>query len=92
MRTLAELAKEALEIQDGSNVSGLVLGWSRAVMELRKRLEERGITDTSEINQHSINKLWADKLHDLTRTREALAFSAAMDECHRLVAESSSGS
>lgn len=92
MRTLAELAKEALEIQDGSNVGGLVLGWGRAIVELRQRLAERGITNTAEVNQHSINKLWADKLHDLTRTREALALSAAMDECHRLIAESPNGS
>lgn len=65
-RTIAQLAREALDIQDGCNLSGLVHGWSRAVAELRPLLAELGIMGTDQINWYPINRLWASKLHDLT--------------------------
>lgn len=83
-RTLAELAQESLDIQTASNLSGLVHGWSRSISELRVRLEESGITDTDAINQHPINKLWADKVADLTRSRGDADFSRAYSFCERL--------
>ncbi len=66
MRTLAQLAKEALEVQVACNLSGVVHGWSRAITELREVLRSEGIEDTAIINTHSINKLWADKCAHLT--------------------------
>lgn len=83
-RTLKELAKEALDIQNASNLSGLVHGWSRSVKELRFRLAEIGVTDTEAINRHPINQLWADKLADLSRSRGAAAGVKAMVECMKL--------
>jgi hypothetical protein len=61
-RTIQELAKEALQIQDGCNLSGLVHGWSRAITELREALPDLG---TDGINRHPINALWIDKLASL---------------------------
>lgn len=69
-RTLQELAKEAMDIQDACNLHGLVQGWARSVKELKKLLEAAGITNTDQINQHPINKMWADKLADLSKSRE----------------------
>jgi hypothetical protein len=61
-RTLKELAKEALDIQWGSNLGGLVLGWGRAVQRLRQLCPE---LDTDALNHHPINVLWSDKLATL---------------------------
>lgn len=82
--TLQELAKEALDIQDGSNLSGLVQGWARSIITLRRLLEAAGVHDTDKINQHPINKLWADKLADLSRSKEWTVFSIAHDRVVRL--------
>jgi len=40
VKTLKQLAQEALDIQDASVVSGLVHAWSRAITCLRVRLKE----------------------------------------------------
>lgn len=62
MRSLSELAREAIQIQDACNLSGLVHGWSRSVTELRKNLPD---ASTERINTHPINRLWVSKLFSL---------------------------
>jgi hypothetical protein len=81
VRTLAQLAQEALDVQGACNLSGVVLGWGRAITELRRNLPQLG---TDEINRHPINRLWADKVAHLTGTQvisgESMAtFSKAYD-------------
>lgn len=82
-RTLAQLAHEALTIQNASNLSGLVHGWSRSMTRLRELLPNVG---TREINYHPINKMWASKLHELTCMgfSESVAFSEALAACEEL--------
>lgn len=87
-RTLAELAAEAIQIQDASNLSGLVHGWSRAVGELRLLMPSAG-TDT--INRHPINKMWAFKLYSLAcyeplDDKAGVAFGDAYDHCKNMMA------
>jgi len=65
-RTLQELAKEALEVQDACNLSGVVHGFSRAITDLRKACPHLG---TDELNHHPICILWADKIAHLTGTQ-----------------------
>lgn len=84
-RTLQELAKEAMEIQDACNLHGLVQGWARSVKELKKLLEAAGIGGTDQINQHPINKLWADKLADLSKSRNTVDHMVAFDRVTRLM-------
>jgi hypothetical protein len=68
MRTLQDLAKEALQVQDACNLSGVVHGFSRAVTELREILRATGgDLSTDAVNQHPICCMWASKIHDLTR-------------------------
>jgi hypothetical protein len=77
-RTLAELAKEALDIQWGSNLGGLVLGWGRTVQRLRELCPD---LDTEQLNHHPVNVLWADKLADLAgRGRYTEAHDWAKDK------------
>jgi hypothetical protein len=82
-RTLAELAREALTIQNASNLSGLVHGWSRSMTRLRELLPN---ADTRTINYHPVSKMWASKVHELTCMgfSESVAFSEALAACEEL--------
>lgn len=78
MKTLKELAQEALDVQNASNLSGVVHSFSRAVTELREALliESKGSGISSdELNRHPIVILWVDKLMSLSSANER-AFSA----------------
>lgn len=63
-RTLKELAQESLDIQNASNLSGIVHSFSRAITELRE------VASGSYSNVHPINLLWADKIAHLTGTQD----------------------
>ena len=87
MKTLKELAQEAIDVQDGCNLSGIVHGWHRAMEMLCSILRENPqFKGTDEINQHPINQLWASKVHCLTRMglSDDEAFAKAYDECKKL--------
>lgn len=85
MKTMKELAQEALNVQDACNLSGVVHGFSRAITNLRDLLPRAG---TDEINRHPISVLWADKIAHLTYTQcignevilQAYAWARAMTE------------
>jgi hypothetical protein len=63
-RTLKQLAQESLDIQNASNLSGIVHSFSRAITDLRD------LTGSNYSNKHPINLLWADKIAHLTGTQE----------------------
>jgi hypothetical protein len=62
-KSLAELAVEAIGVQDACNLSGVVLSFGRVVVRLRELLPES--TSTRDINQHPIAQAWADKIASL---------------------------
>lgn len=57
-----KLAQDALDIQDGCNLTGIVHGFSRAVSVLRESCPDKG---TDWYNHHPICVLWADKIAQL---------------------------
>lgn len=65
-RTLAQLAREALDVQNACNLSGVVHSYARALSRLRSLLPE---ASTRTINTHPISQLWADKCAHLTDTQ-----------------------
>ena len=83
-RTLVELAQEAMHVQDACNLSGVALGFGRAMVDLRHLL-----TGTEQLNTHPIAVLWADKIASLTRTQFAdIAFVLkAYDAVDAILAE-----
>lgn len=86
-RTLAQLAREALLVQDACNLSGVVHGFSRAIGELRPLLEASGQGGTHSINRHPICQLWADKISSLAGTQfESSWATPAYAEVERLAA------
>jgi hypothetical protein len=60
MRTLKELAQEAIDVQDASNVVGVVASYATALQDLSKYVK-----GSSEIAKHPINRLWASKIQSL---------------------------
>jgi hypothetical protein len=76
MRTLKQLAQDALNVQDASNLMGVVISFNNAMVELRRIYPSEG---TEFINTHPIAQLWIDKLADLARCcdRDPEAFSKA---------------
>lgn len=84
MKTLKQLAQEAIDVQDACNLSGVVHGWHRAMEDLCDILRDSG--GTLERNTHPINQLWASKCHDLARMgmSDYEQFSKAYDACKKL--------
>ncbi len=85
-RTMADLAREALNVQDACNLSGVVHGFSRSITRLRALLEADGKAGTHAVNTHPICMLWSDKIASLTET-QGIAFgdlTAAYDGVKRL--------
>lgn len=82
-KTMKDLAREALAVQDACNLSGVAHGFARALGELRTLLPSAG---TDAINHHPIAVLWADKVAHLTGTQDlgndrvTKAYSWAHDE------------
>ena len=65
MRTLKEMASEAITIQDACNPLGLTKTFAQVTQDLADQLQERGEFSTANICRHPIFRLWASKLHDL---------------------------
>lgn len=63
-RTLAQLAREAIEVQMAVNLSGVVHSFSRSITRLRELYPHEG---TYFFNTHPVAVMWADKIKDLTR-------------------------
>jgi len=59
-RSLADLAKEAYEVQDACNLSGVLLGAHEACSELLSHT-----SSTEEAANHPIMRLWVDKIVSL---------------------------
>lgn len=60
--TLKQLAQDAINVCDASNMSGVLRGWTRAMDSLRQIMPT---ADTACLNRHPINKLWAYKVYSL---------------------------
>lgn len=91
-RTMADLAREALQVQDACNLSGVVLGFGRSIIRLRRLLEEQNQGSTDRINQHPVCVLWSSKIDSLTGSQKlgaswAWAEKQVKDDDERKAAE-----
>lgn len=86
-RTIDELAREAIAVQDACNLSGVVHGWSLAMSRLYELLRASpDFSGTDQVNRHPINQLWASKVHDLTDMggSDTMRYIQALDACEVL--------
>jgi hypothetical protein len=77
-RTLQDLAKEALQVQDAVNLTGVAQSFARAMKRLMRLEPSMG---TLSLNTHPIAVLWADKIRSLTGNQSASVFSKAYAWC-----------
>lgn len=61
MRTIPELCKEALDVQNACNLCGVAQGFARAMIDLSPHCK----TGTTERNNHPVARLWIDKMTSL---------------------------
>jgi len=66
MKTLQELANEALQIQDACNLSGVVHSFHRVISEVWENARAQG-KGTDWVNRHPIVRAYVSKLVMLSR-------------------------
>ena len=81
MRTIEQLSREALDVQDACNLLAVLNGFSRAVRDLREILGNEG---WDAVNNHAICVLWSSKIASLTGSEVGMSFSHAYDACCEL--------
>ncbi len=64
MRTESELIKEAIQVQDACNLSGVVHSFSRAMTDLWSIAKESD-QGTDFVNTHRVARLYASKIFSL---------------------------
>lgn len=74
-RTIADLAREALDVQDACNLSGVVQRFARVMKDLRRLYP--GL-DTHMLNTHYICVLWSDKIAHLTNSGDTETLGLAL--------------
>lgn len=84
-RTLQDLVKEALDIQDACNLSGVVHAFSRTLTDLREIARAEGWEGTEAISKHPISVLYASKIASLTHCEDAHVFGKAYGDCYDLL-------
>jgi hypothetical protein len=82
MKSIQEMAQEALWVQDACNLSGVVHTFSQTMTLLRKILEQEPGFSTDKLNKHPIAVLYASKIASLTSSDSN--FSIAFEECQKL--------
>lgn len=84
--TLWRLAKDAIDVQDACNLSGVVHSYSKALSELWKVADFLG-EGTDWVNTHPVAILYASKVGSLTGIGSGSfsAFSEAWGACEKLV-------
>lgn len=88
MKTIAQCAKLAIEVQDACNLSGVVRSFAQITETLWDEARKQG-HGTDWVNQHPVSKLFADKISSLARVQENLsAYLQAFDECRTLAEQS----
>ena len=69
MRTIQELAQQAIDVQNACNLLGVLHGMVTMMGELREHLEKEGNFSTDKLNRHPIVQVWADKVASLANVQ-----------------------
>lgn len=87
MRTLKQLAAEAIMVQNACNILGVTNSMHKALCDLRDALGALNLpAGSQDIAFHPITRLWASKVHDLAcmGLSDSDRFSTALHECQQL--------
>lgn len=78
LKTLQQLASDAIAVQNASNLSGVAHSFAQAVSDLRQH-----VNGSAELNQHAIVRLWIDKLQSLSHMPQAM-LNSEYEQVYRL--------
>ena len=87
MRTISQLASEAMKVQNACNPLGVANSYVPALTDLVNALRANGQdASTQAVCDHPINRLWVSKLHDLAGMglSDVQAYSEAWFECEAI--------
>ena len=65
-RTMHDLVRNALQVQDACNLSGVVHSFSRDIARLRQLCDKDPRFSTTRLNEHPVCVLYASKIASLT--------------------------
>src|SRR5271157_1420702 len=80
-RTLYDLVRNAIDCQDGVNLSGIVHSFSRDIARLRQLTDTLPSFSTDKLNWHPMCVLYSSKIASLTHSEVGSQFSAAYQWC-----------
>lgn len=75
-KTLKELAADALQVQNASNLVGVTRSFAQVMLDLREAVPG---ASTNDLNTHPIAILWADKISSLTATNDSMDIMRAYE-------------
>jgi hypothetical protein len=84
MKTIQQLAQEAITVQDACNIFAVVNDMGRMLVDLKTIIEQSGmVADMRTMSQHPITQMYANKIHDLARMgfSKSQAYGDAYDWC-----------
>jgi len=84
-RTLVQLAREALDVQNACNPLGISRSFAKAMLRLSALLEAEGKGGTRALCEHPIAVAWAHKIMDLHYANFGLTASEAFEDLEKLV-------
>lgn len=91
-RTIAQLAQEAIDIQNACNIRGVSKSFAKIVDEVYDLIQADAescpisFTRYENIRTHPIVRLWASKIHDMAcmGVSDGDAYAHAYDACEKL--------
>ena len=81
--SLIEVGRQAIIVQDGSNLSGIVYSFASVLEALWMEATRIG-AGTLWVNSHPVSKLYCYKMADLSRANSFEDFCEAYAECRKL--------
>lgn len=82
MKNIKKLAQDAIDVQDASNLVGVVISFSEALINLRQVFPN---LSTKEINEHPIAVLYSSKIASLTHSDCQEVFSLAYFQVKEII-------
>jgi hypothetical protein len=88
IRTMQDLVRNALQVQDACNMSGIARSFALDVARLRILIEGMPGFNSDMLSRHPVCVMWSSKIASLTGSEIGMRFSRAYDWCQQVGADS----
>lgn len=83
-RTIYDLVRNALQVQDACNLSGVVRSFAQDISRLRTLTDKQPGFSTDKLNHHPVCVMYSSKIASLTRSEVGSQFSRAYTWCQEM--------